>query len=96
MPYSSVHSTSVEANGSIDSQPHVAMANGKFSDLYIQSDARVAIELDGTRHEVETSQYAETATLEEEFTMLRAYLELEQLWNAAYLKPISGSRSSAI
>jgi thiamine pyrophosphate-dependent acetolactate synthase large subunit-like protein len=28
----------------IDSQPHVAMANGKFSDLYIQSDARIAVE----------------------------------------------------
>jgi acetolactate synthase-1/2/3 large subunit len=28
----------------IDSQPHVALANGKFSDIYVQSDARVAVE----------------------------------------------------
>jgi len=28
----------------IDTQPHVALSNGKFSDIYIQSDARVAVE----------------------------------------------------
>lgn len=28
----------------IDTQPHVALANGKFSDIYIQSDARIAVE----------------------------------------------------
>ncbi|RPI47150.1 MAG: thiamine pyrophosphate-binding protein [Betaproteobacteria bacterium] len=28
----------------IDSQPHLAMANGKFADVYIHSDARIAVE----------------------------------------------------
>jgi acetolactate synthase-1/2/3 large subunit len=28
----------------IDTQPHVALSNGKFSDIYLQSDARVAVE----------------------------------------------------